>query len=135
MRESAHRPLRQRLCQRAIDGVEDADLQNRPPTRGGRELGIEEAAFAHLELDRSHAAFGLRLQGIAEGLDGEHRIGTRVVDIGIESGGYAIRGARKVELYLALAVEGDVDRHSDWRRAGTIVVEMILKAVGAGRHR
>src|SRR5262249_55533277 len=134
MREGTHGGVRQCLGKCAIDGVEDADLQDGSSARGGRELGIEEAALAHLKLDRPHSAFGLRLKGVAECLNSEHRIGARVVNVGVERCWHGIGRAREVELDLTLAVESNVDRHTDWRRAGTIVVEMVLKAVSASRN-
>ena len=105
----------------------------RPPDGAGK-LGIEEAAFAHLELDRAHAALGLRLEGVAERLDREHGIGARVVDVGVDRGRHCIRRAREVELDLAFAVEGDVDGHLDRLGAGPVVVHVVFEAVGAGRH-
>ena len=76
----------------------------------------------------------LRFQGVAERFDGEHGVSTRVVDVGVQRRRHGVRGAREVELHLTLAVEGDVDRHPDWRRAGTVVVEVVLEAIGAGRY-
>ena len=85
--------LGQRLRQRAVDDLEDADLDDRAPAARRGLARIEERALACLDVDRADDAAILRQQRVGEHLDGEQRVGARVVDVGVERDRHLVGGA------------------------------------------
>ena len=133
VREGAHGAVRQGLGKGAVDGVEDADLQDRPTAARRRETGVEERAFPRGRTDRPHATGILRTKCIAIDLQGEDAVGAGVVHVGVDGRRDLIAAAGIVDLDF-VALEADVDGDPDRRRPRTVIVEPVLEAVDAVRN-
>ena len=130
VRERTHHALRQRLGKRAVDGVEDADLNVRPAAAGGRIFRIEKALAPRHGPDRPLDPIIVRHVHFGKGADAESRVGARVVYVGVDAGLDLIAAAREIDNGL---IPLDVDIHADTHRlgAGADIVEHVIEAVDA----